>query len=310
MANEFVAKNGLISQNNTTVSGSLTVTQGITGSFSGSVAGYVLTSQTSSFATTGSNTFIGNQIITGSLIVTGSTTVTGSITTTDNVNGATPTEIGYLNGVTSNIQTQLNSLADVSIEAYQALGSQVKAQTVGIGINNITQIFQLQATSATQVSRIILLPAYLQTSQTLSGVIWYHGALGVYVASNENKVGLYSYSGGTATLVASSSNDPNIWSGSYATVNSYVTKSFTTPVNASAGFYYIAVIMSFASCTTAPTFGTTANMASNAVGFRSLDFTNGAALAINRSTATSLPGSITVSGYGGVYQQYHWAGVY
>ncbi len=32
MANEFVAKNGLISQNNTTVSGSLTVTQNITSS--------------------------------------------------------------------------------------------------------------------------------------------------------------------------------------------------------------------------------------------------------------------------------------
>lgn len=35
MANEFVAKNGLISQNDTTVSGSLTVTQGITGSLHG-----------------------------------------------------------------------------------------------------------------------------------------------------------------------------------------------------------------------------------------------------------------------------------
>jgi hypothetical protein len=51
MANEFVAKNGLISQNNTTVSGSLTVTQGITGSFSGSVAGYVANTATSSFIT-------------------------------------------------------------------------------------------------------------------------------------------------------------------------------------------------------------------------------------------------------------------
>ena len=38
MANEFVAKNGLISQNNTTVSGSLTVTQGITGSLQGTAS--------------------------------------------------------------------------------------------------------------------------------------------------------------------------------------------------------------------------------------------------------------------------------
>jgi hypothetical protein len=35
MANEFVARNGLIAQNNSTITGSLTVTQGITGSFFG-----------------------------------------------------------------------------------------------------------------------------------------------------------------------------------------------------------------------------------------------------------------------------------
>jgi len=60
MANEFVAKNGLISQNNTIVSGSLTVTQGITGSFSGSVFGYVPSTATSSFIT---NTQTGSFIL-------------------------------------------------------------------------------------------------------------------------------------------------------------------------------------------------------------------------------------------------------
>ena len=55
MANEFVAKNGLISQNNSTVTGSLTVTAGITGSLSGSAttaisASYALTA---SFALNG-----------------------------------------------------------------------------------------------------------------------------------------------------------------------------------------------------------------------------------------------------------------
>jgi hypothetical protein len=38
MANEFIARNGLIAQNNSVVTGSLTVTQGISGSFSGSGA--------------------------------------------------------------------------------------------------------------------------------------------------------------------------------------------------------------------------------------------------------------------------------
>lgn len=39
MPNEFVVKNGLISQNNSTITGSLTVTNGISGSFSGNGSG-------------------------------------------------------------------------------------------------------------------------------------------------------------------------------------------------------------------------------------------------------------------------------
>jgi len=64
MANEFVAKNGLISQNNTIVSGSLTVTQGITGSLFG-------TASWATNAQTASNGFpySGSAVITGSLIV-------------------------------------------------------------------------------------------------------------------------------------------------------------------------------------------------------------------------------------------------
>ncbi len=61
MANEFVAKNGLISQNNTTVSGSLTVTQGITGSLQGT-ASWATNATTVSYALTasaaGDNTYI------------------------------------------------------------------------------------------------------------------------------------------------------------------------------------------------------------------------------------------------------------
>ena len=114
MANEFVAKNGLISQNNTIVSGSLTVTQGITGSFSGSIVGYVLTDTTSSFATTGSNTFNGNQTITGSLNVTqgitGSTQGTASWATnavtasevlvTNTTSGTGPYYVAFTQGTT------------------------------------------------------------------------------------------------------------------------------------------------------------------------------------------------------------------
>jgi hypothetical protein len=51
MANEFIARNGLISQNNSVVTGSLTVTQGITGSLFGT-ASWSNNSISSSFAQT------------------------------------------------------------------------------------------------------------------------------------------------------------------------------------------------------------------------------------------------------------------
>jgi hypothetical protein len=79
MANEFIVRNGLIALDNSTITGSLTVTGGITGSLLGIVS-YALDSNlldgqdSSVFATTGSNQFNGSQTITGSLTVTGQIT--------------------------------------------------------------------------------------------------------------------------------------------------------------------------------------------------------------------------------------------
>jgi hypothetical protein len=60
MPNEFIIKNGLISQGNITVTGSVTATS--------------ITISGSSAATLGSNTFIGTEIISGSLVISGSGT--------------------------------------------------------------------------------------------------------------------------------------------------------------------------------------------------------------------------------------------
>lgn len=144
MANEFVAKNGLISQNNTTISGSLTVSassgiplqiKGGTGtllSVSSSTSEIFKISDTFSpnlfTVTTGSiavfnidntnkviisGSLISTNGVTGSLQGTASFAITSSYAITSSVAssvvGATPTEIGYLSGVTSGIQTQLNS---------------------------------------------------------------------------------------------------------------------------------------------------------------------------------------------------------
>jgi hypothetical protein len=76
MANEFVAKNGLISQNNTVVSGSLSVVGSITSSLLTVVSG-----SSTEFSVTGTGVNIGN-IITDTHRVTGSLNISGSITAT------------------------------------------------------------------------------------------------------------------------------------------------------------------------------------------------------------------------------------
>jgi hypothetical protein len=300
---------------------------------------YVLNSATSSFATTGSNAFNGNQTITGSftvsgstaLIVTGSASISGSVTVTGNAtvlgltanralttdandqlasSAVTATELGYLSGVTSNIQTQISNVRDQSISVYQALGSSVKAQTVGLNILGITQV-GISIQGATAGSQIRLIPIYIETPQTITGVMWYQGnAVGVYTASNENRTGLYSYSPSTgiATLQGSGANNSNLWSGSYTAANTYTSQSFTSQVTNAQGFYYIAMLMSFSGATTAPTFGAGPSLPVSTT--RAMDFTSGSFIVAGRTTILSLPGTVTVNTYNSAIQTNIWAAVY
>ena len=92
MANEFVARNGIIALNDTTISGSLSVTNNISGSiFTGSFIGTL--TGTSSFATSGSQAISASYSATASFIqasgVAGlnlSQIATGSITASVNIN--------------------------------------------------------------------------------------------------------------------------------------------------------------------------------------------------------------------------------
>jgi hypothetical protein len=320
MANEFVAKNGLISQNNTTISGSLTVSasSGIPLQIKGGTGTLLSVSGSTSEIFKISDTFSPNlfTVSSGSIDIfnvdnTNNVKISGSLTVTGSINNATPTEIGYLSGVTSNIQPQINNTSDVAINIYKSLGSTIKAQTIGLNTNSIVASVALQTNTATQISRMQIIPIYLQTTEILNGVIWYLGTnTGVYVASNENRVGLYSYSGGTLTLQASSTNDPTMWSSSYATANNFVTKSFSSTYTASPGLYYIGVLQSFASMSTAPIFGSAQNMVSSANSFRLANFTNGAVLTGVRQVVTSLPGSVAVNTFNATYQNNHWFAVY
>jgi hypothetical protein len=89
MANEFVIKRGYISQGDSSITGSLVVTGGVTGSFSGSYVG-----DGSGLTGVGAFPFTGSALITGSLAVTGSASIlafTGSSATIFNVRNSANT---------------------------------------------------------------------------------------------------------------------------------------------------------------------------------------------------------------------------
>jgi hypothetical protein len=116
MANEFIIKKGLISKANSVVSGSLIVTDGVSGSFSGSFEGegsgltglisssysttssYSLTSLSSSYSPSiPPFPFVGDASITGSLTISGSFNAF-RLNTTDVILGEGAGALSSLNG--------------------------------------------------------------------------------------------------------------------------------------------------------------------------------------------------------------------
>jgi hypothetical protein len=288
MANEFVAKNGLISQNNTTVSGSLTVSassgiplqiKGGTGtllSVSGSTSEIFKISDTfspnlftvstgsidvfnidnnkivsisGSLVATGSTTIIGTQTITGSLIVTGSTFIKGPV---DLVSYTTTNSFTGSAIASLAVDSQGNILTSGftnPLKAYQAAGSNIKAMPVGLWAFNFTPAVAAQTNQTLRLNAV-----YLPTNETITGVRWYQAALQVGATpSNYNGFGLYTLSGTTLTCQVSSSNSSTIWSS--GSINSYNSIAFDTPYAATAGLYYIAFLYSISAGGTAPTFG-------------------------------------------------------
>ena len=225
------------------------------------------------------------------------TTVTASRAVATDANGlptaatTTAAELNFVSGASSNIQTQINaiiatSIEDVTMKAYQALGSAIKAQTVGQSIARITSIGVLTN------QLISFVAVYLNTSQTLTGVKWWQGTLGNYTANNENRIGLYSYSGGTLTLVASSTNDGTLWStAGSATLGS---KAFSGTYAAAAGLYFVAFLYCRSAVVTAPALGLCANIQN--ANIQALDFTNSAKIWAYKTGVTALPATQAMSG--------------
>jgi len=285
------------------ITGSLNVSNGITGSLQGTAswannaitASYALFAangggtpiDTSSFATTGSNTFNGNQIITGSLIVTGSSFITG------------PVDLISYTAINSFTGSAIASLAADSagniittgfpdpLKAFQAAGSNIKAMPVGLWPGNFSPAVAAQTSQTLRLNAV-----YLPTNETITGVRWYQAALqSGATPSNYNGFGLYTLSGTTLTCQVSSSNSNTIWSGGSA--NNYNSISFDTPYIASAGLYYIGFLLSTSAPGTQPTFGISVAISAANQLIPGLTTNNKLTAAI--TLQTSMPTSIAMS---------------
>jgi len=242
---------------------------------------------------TNSNTALNNNCV---IISSGGKIIEGDTTTYPST-----TELSYVKGVTSAIQTQINNKPSNTevVLGYQGLGSTVKAVPIGLNLS-----LNLATGTAFVTQRLILNPVYLSAPSTITGVKWYQTTIGNYTANNYNGVGLYSVSGGTITLIASSTNDGTIWQ-TFAT-GTWGNKAFSSPLsNQVAGTYFIGALWNASATVTAPSIQT---FTSSPTTVQSFDFTGGR-LASILSTQTTLPSPLTLSTTTGVNTAF-WLSLY
>ena len=192
------------------------------------------------------------------------------------------TQLGYVKGVTSAIQTQLDTATEfVLTRGNAALGSSIKGVNLSFPfINSIT------STAGLSTGRCEFTAYFLPTAKTITGVKWWQAVAGVYTAANYCGVGLYSATTiGNMTLVAYSTNDGNIWK---QASNSFGTKAFdaTGAYNAAAGLYYIAILWASSATTTTPQTGVSTTPSAFTGAF---DFSNSAKLTSSVFGQPALP---------------------
>jgi uncharacterized membrane protein YhhN len=164
MANEFVAKNGLISQNNTTVSGSLTVSGSIIVTGSLNVTGSAVI--TGSFTTNGSTILTSTQNITSTPILTVSGSVSASAALARSVN-ISPTLIA---SASNDILVAQDTNPTFNVGAFtgvQSIATRFPVGTVVIGTGsytamNYSQVPQLYVNSSTFLNGTVQLPGTMR----------------------------------------------------------------------------------------------------------------------------------------------------
>lgn len=170
------------------------------------------------------------------------------------------------------------------LSSYQALGSQIKALPLWGGLQDCTG-------GSLMTDRLIrILPVFLASAATITGVKWGQVTAGDYTADGYNGVALYSHSAGVLTLLASSADDGNIWKATSLTFNA---KDFSSTYNAPAGLYFIGLLWCRSAVVTAPQIAAGSGQSNSFI--NAGDFTNGSRLTGGLSAQTSMPNNITMS---------------
>lgn len=202
-----------------------------------------------------------------------------------NLGTGTPDNTKFLRGDSTWASVPSSSGTNNTISVYQALGSAIKAASVGINYQNDVALTTFTLTDG----RCQYFAVWLDQAATITGVGFYQRTQGVYTADQTNQVGLYTYSGGTMTRVASSTNNGNLWK---AASNTWVKEPFSSTYSASAGLYFIGFVYNSSAETTAPVIS--AGRAVNTSNEMTMDFTNSATISA-RKIGTSLPATQTMA---------------
>lgn len=196
--------------------------------------------------------------------------------------GDTPTQAQFGDLIDS---TLFPGDQDMVVAAYAALGSSIKALTLGAN-----EAGWVTASLTLVDARYEVQAIYLPVAATLTGVMFVQNTQGNFTGDNTNGIGLYSYSGGTLTKVAESANNANIWKGTTA---SWQTVAFASTYAAAAGLYFIVSLYNNSAQTTAPVIGALPTSSNGAVS--TLDFTNSAKLHGTLSGQTTLTSTISMA---------------
>lgn len=247
----------------------------------------------------GSITLVGNDAIT--LTTTAATSVTlptsGTLATIQNIKDSLDTYIadaetgialkdtnGYAVGSYAT-RLALYNYSD-PVHSAQLIGSSVKAISLGMTLASCTGT----STMSDGITRFVAV--YIESTETITGVMLALNTAGDYTADNYNGVGLYSEASGTLTLRASSADDGNIWK---TAATSVITKAFSSTYVATPGLYYVAILWNNSAVNTSPKLAT---MGLTSAAYLTLDFPNSVKLCGYKSGHTALPASIELSTIG------------